>query len=50
MQECARMFSGRSIMKPQCFIEQLRLDVIGATNQETETPKQKRKPPVPTYK
>lgn len=49
VQECARMFAGRSIMKPQCFVKLLRLDTVNPTgNQATE--KQKRKPIVPTYK
>jgi len=50
VQECARMFAGRSIMKPQCFVQQLRLDTIKPEAPKVLSEKQKRKPVVPTYK
>ena len=51
VQECARMFSGRSIMKPQCFVTQLRMDEHNpAPTDSTPTEKQLNKPAVPTYK
>jgi len=51
VQECVRMFAGRSVMKPSCFVNELRRKTITFDSPSTGAPagKGNKSSPVPTY-